>query len=144
MKDLVVEGREILEKFISTNKIVEVEEYEDLVTSNDVRVITDLPNLVVVIPRNYPAIRELMQDTKWVNLFTTSAFSRYQKQKYTMYFILLKKSSPKYNDKNNRKLAVIISPSGEYTCYDSSGAMIDIINVLKITGLSRTILKQMK
>ena len=85
-----------------------------------------------------------MEDTKWVNVFTNVAFTRYQKQKYTMYFIILKKASPNFNNAAMKKMAVVISPSGEYTCYDTTGALIDINNVIKTTNISRTLFKQIR
>jgi hypothetical protein len=141
MKDLVLEGRELLEKFISDSIN---EEETDISKSTNVRVILDNNLATVVIPRNYQAVREIMEDTKWVNVFTNVAFTRYQKQKYTMYFILLKKESPNFNNAALKKMAVVISPSGEYTCYDSTGALIDINNVIKTTNISRTLLKQIR
>jgi len=141
MKDLVSEGREILEKFI-TNSLNEEE--TDISKSTNVRVILDNNLVTVVIPRNYQAVREIMEDTKWVNVFTNVAFTRYEKQKYTMYFIILKKTSPNFNNAALKKMAVIISPSGEFTCYDTTGALIDINNVIKATNLSRTLFKQIR
>ena len=61
-----------------------------------------------------------------------------------MYIIILKKGSPTYNNRTYRKMAVLVSPSGEYTCYDSTGGLIDIMNVIKITSLSRMTFKQIK
>jgi hypothetical protein len=141
MKDLVLEGREILEKFISDSIN---EEETDISKSTNVRVILDNNLATVVIPRNYQAVREIMEDTKWVNVFTNVAFTRYQKQKYTMYFIILKKESPNFNNVALKKMAVVISPSGEYTCYDTTGALIDINNVIKTTNISRTLFKQIR
>ena len=141
MKDLVTEGRKILETFISS---IKEDDGEDIVKSNDVRNIIDNQNLTVVIPRNYEAVRDLSVDTKWVTTFTSASFSRYQKQKFTVYIIILKKGSPTYNNRTYRKMAVLVSPSGEYTCYDSTGGLIDIMNVIKITSLSRMTFKQIK
>jgi hypothetical protein len=141
MKDLVLEGRELLEKFISDSIN---EEETDISKSTNVRVILDNNLATVVIPRNYQAVREIMEDTKWVNVFSNIAFTRYQKQKYTMYFIVLKKASPNFNNAAMKKMAVVISPSGEYTCYDTTGALIDINNVIKTTNISRTLFKQIR
>jgi hypothetical protein len=117
---------------------------EDISKSNDVRNIIDNQNLTVLIPRNYEAVRDLTVDTKWSTTFTSAAFSRYQKQKFTVYFVVLKKGSPSYNNRNYRKMAVLVSPSGEYTCYDSTGTLIDITNIIKITSLPRMTFKQLK
>lgn len=141
MKDLIKEGREIQENFFT--KINE-DDIETVSKSADYRVVQDTERHILVIPRNYNAVRQILDDTKWTQTFTTAAFTRYQKQKYTMYFILLKKSSPKYNNNNYKKMAVLISPSGEFTCYDSSGSLMDITNIITITGISRTVFKQIK
>lgn len=142
MKDLVKEGRELLEKFLS-NIITEQDE-EGIAKSTNVRMILDNDKMTIVIPRNYLAVREVMEDTKWITVFTNVAFTRYQKQKYTIYFIILKKASPNFNNAALKKMAVVISPSGEYICYDTTGALIDINNVIKATGISRTLLKQIR
>lgn len=144
MKDLVLEGRVVFEQFLSKIKIFESEEYQEVLNSNDVRVISNRPNHVILMPRNFEAIRDIIPDTKWNLTFTNAAFTRYQKQKYTIYFILTKKESPAYNDKATRKMSVIISPSGEYTCYDSNGIIMDINNVTKITGIAKGVFRQVK
>lgn len=141
MKDLITEGRELQEKFLSSIN----EDDSDLVSkSNDYRIVQDTENHVLAIPRNYNAVRELLDGTKWAQTFTTAAFSRYQKQKYTIYFIVLKKASPKYNNNNYKKMAVLISPSGEFTCYDSTASLIDITNIITITGIQRNVFKQLR
>ena len=147
MKDLILEGRELLEKFMSkVLKEEDDEEQQQQTTSQSTNLSVTLDNdkATVVIARNYNGVRELLDDTKWNLLFTNTAFTRYQKQKYTMYFITLKKESPNFNNNAIKKMAVIISPSGEYTCYDATGSLIDINNVIKNTGIQRNAFKQIR
>ena len=141
MKDLIKEGRDLQEKFVSS---LNENDADFISTSSDYRVVQDNENLVIAIPRNYNAVREILDDTKWAQTFTTASFNRYQKQRYTIYFIVLKKGSPKYNNNNYKKMAVLISPSGEFTCYDSTASLIDITNIITITGMARNIFKQIK
>lgn len=141
MKDLVLEGRQLLENFIS--KIVKEDDINFAQSPNS-RVVLDNDRQTIFIPRNYVSVRDIIPDTKWNLVFTNTAFSRYQKQKYTIYFIVLKKASPSFNNDAYKKIAVIISPSGEYICYDSFGSLIDINVVIKITSVNKNLLKQIK
>lgn len=143
MKDLILEGRELLEKFMS-NVLKEEDEEQNTSQSTNLRVTLDNDKATVVIPRNYNGVKELLDETKWNLVFTNIAFTRYQKQKYTMYFVILKKGSPNFNNNAIKKMAVIISPSGEYTCYDTTGGLIDINNVVKNSGIPRNAFKQIR
>ena len=105
MKDLVKEGRELLEKFISN--IIKEDEV-DITNSTNSRIILDNENQTIFIPRNYVAVKDIIPDTKWNLIFTSTSFSRYQKQKYTIYFVVLKKGSPSFNNESYKKMAVII------------------------------------
>jgi hypothetical protein len=141
MKYLIIEGREIQDNFSST---IREDDMENITQESGFRIVRDMDSSVVMIPRNFNAVRLFMDDTKWIQLFTNAAFTRYQKQKYTIYFILLKEKSPNHHKTDLKKMAVVISPSGEYTCYDSTGAMIDITNVIKFTGIPRNVFKQIR
>lgn len=143
MKDLVLEGRKFFENFLSSI-IKEEENDSDLAKSPNARIILDNEKQTVFIPRNYVAVKDIIPDTKWNLVFTNTAFSRYQKQKYTIYFIVLKKGSQSFNNNAYKKMAVIISPSGEYTCYDSTGSLLDINFVVKITSVAKNLFKQIK
>ena len=171
MRDLVKEGREILEKF---SKMVEVGEDEDsyydgkdgknkkapeeeedseettdkkkLQTVTDANIVLDNDLVLITTPKNIQHVKDISKDTKWMmvgGIFYGTMFDRYKKEKYTTYFIQLKPKSPTYNDRLMRKIAVIISPSNQITAYDSFDGMIDISKIYKTTNTSRNLYKKL-
>lgn len=171
MRDLVKEGREILEKF---SKMFEVGEDEDsyydgkdgknkkapeeeedseettdkkkLQTVTDANIVLDNDLVLITTPKNIQHVKDISKDTKWMmvgGIFYGTMFDRYKKEKYTTYFIQLKPKSPTYNDRLMRKIAVIISPSNQITAYDSFDGMIDISKIYKTTNTSRNLYKKL-
>jgi hypothetical protein len=75
--------------------------------------------------------------------FGGTEFDKYKKEKYTVYILQLKKESPNYSNRLLRKIAVLISPSNQITCYDVMDNLVDILKVMKVTNTQRSLYKRM-
>jgi hypothetical protein len=114
--------------------------------SANARVILDNKDVLVAIPRNFDYIRDVAADTKWMvvgGTFGGTEFDKYKKEKYTVYILQLKKESPNYSNRLLRKIAVLISPSNQITCYDMMDNLVDILKVMKVTNTQRSLYKRM-
>lgn len=110
------------------------------------RIVLDNENVLVSIPRNFDYIRDVGADTKWMvvgGTFGGTEFDKYKKEKYTVYILQLKKESPNYSNRLLRKIAVLISPSNQITCYDVMDNLVDILKVMKVTNTQRSLYKRM-
>jgi hypothetical protein len=112
----------------------------------DSRVILDKEDVKIEIPRSFDYIRNVSKDTKWMasgGTFGGTEFDKYRKEKYTIYIVQLKEKSPNYSNRLLRKIAVLVSPSNQITCYDVMDNLVDITKVIKVSNTARSLYKKM-
>lgn len=109
-------------------------------------VVFDNKDVLITTPINIKHIKDVSQDTKWMNTggtFFGTAYDKLRKEKYTIYLVQLKEKSPTYSNRMLRKMAVVISPSNQITAYDAFDSMVDISRVYKLTNTSRNLYKKL-
>lgn len=145
-------ARGVIDKIKSKREIKEEEGEEKPQTKQiptvnaDSRVVLDNKDAKITIPRNIEHIRNVGADTKWMvtgGTFGGTEFERYKKEKYTIYIIEIKKDSPNYSNRLLRKIAVLLSPSNQITCYDVMDNLVDLQKILKITNTNRSFFRKM-
>lgn len=117
---------------------------ETIVSNADV--VLDNNFVTITTPKSIQHVKDISKDTKWMMVggtFYGTAFDKFRKEKYTMYFIQLKPKSSSYNNRMMRKIAVMISPSNQITAFDSFDGMLDITKIYKITNTSRNLYKKL-
>lgn len=136
-------GREVKEADGDNEKELKPNNPKDQMDS---RIVLDNEEVKIAIPRNVDYIRNVSKDTKWTasgGTFGGTEFDKYKKEKYTIYIIELKEKSPNYSNRLLRKMAVLVSPSNQITCYDIMDNLIDIIKVMKVSNTAKSLYRKM-
>ena len=125
MKDLIVEGRALQDKF--STMLVEVD------FGSDVEKVKETSNFDVVIPNSFDSLKKITGITS-LNLNKVKPKTAFQ-----IFCVIAKEGSTESDVDTFKNIIVITGEDGSYIAVDGNNKPIDFSNVLRTTQLSKSV-----